>query len=182
MASVTEFDLRSACREGNVELVKKCLSSGVNPNATAYGIAALHFAAKEGQTEIIQLLIDAGAKVNALDGIFWSSLDHAIEYRKYEAIKVLLKNGANQMIMRHDIPKQCNDAIPPGWKKVTTQSLELQQAREEKEKAEQEIFLKRAEEMLREKENQQSKAQESQEGQTQQETQPETQQESQESH
>lgn len=77
---VSDFDLRNACREGNVELVQKCLASGVrntatwtkiqvNPNATAYGIASLHFAAKEGHTEILQLLIDAGANVNHLGKI-----------------------------------------------------------------------------------------------------------------
>lgn len=91
------------------------LKRQVNPNATAYGIGALHFAAKDGHPEIIQILIDGGAKVNRLDGIYWSPLDHAIEYRKFDAIKVLLKNGANRMILRHELPKQCLSAAPEGW-------------------------------------------------------------------
>eukprot|EP01126_Amoeba_proteus_P059440 TRINITY_DN7763_c0_g1_i12.p1 TRINITY_DN7763_c0_g1~~TRINITY_DN7763_c0_g1_i12.p1 ORF type:complete len:108 (-),score=14.76 TRINITY_DN7763_c0_g1_i12:779-1102(-) len=78
-------------------------------------MTSLHFAAKEGHCEIIQTLIDAGADVNALDGLYWSALDNAVEYRKIEAIKVLLKNGATKMILRHDLPKQVSRFAPPGW-------------------------------------------------------------------
>lgn len=38
----------------------------INPNATAYGLPALHFAAKDGHLEIIRVLVDAGANVNHL--------------------------------------------------------------------------------------------------------------------
>ena len=51
---------------GNIEAVKQHLAAGTDVNAKLdRGYTALHYAAHEGHKEIAQLLIAAGADVNA---------------------------------------------------------------------------------------------------------------------
>ena len=55
-------------KEANVETVKLLLSLGNDPNAQAEtGRTALHGAGHKGRTEVIQLLVDAGAKLDLRD-------------------------------------------------------------------------------------------------------------------
>ena len=55
--------------EETTEAVKLCLSLGIDPNAADdEGRTALHGAAHKGRTDVIQLLADAGAKLDARDG------------------------------------------------------------------------------------------------------------------
>jgi uncharacterized protein len=55
-------------KEANVETVKLLLSLGADPNAQAEtGRAALHGAGHKGSTGVIQVLVDAGAKVDIKD-------------------------------------------------------------------------------------------------------------------
>ena len=55
-------------KEANVEAVKLLLSLGADPNAQAEtGRAALHGAGHKGSTAVIQVLVDAGAKVDIKD-------------------------------------------------------------------------------------------------------------------
>ena len=52
----------------NVQAVKMCLNLGISPNVVDdEGRTALHGAAHKGRTEVIQLLADAGAKLDAHD-------------------------------------------------------------------------------------------------------------------
>jgi ankyrin repeat protein len=54
--------------EENVEAVKMCLDLGIDPNAADdQGRTALHGAAHKGRTKVIQMLADAGAKLDARD-------------------------------------------------------------------------------------------------------------------
>ena len=55
-------------KEANVEAVKLLLSLGADPNAQAEtGRAALHGAGHKGSTAVIQLLVDAGARLDIRD-------------------------------------------------------------------------------------------------------------------
>ena len=55
-------------KEANVETVKLLLSLGADPNAQAEtGRAALHGAGHKGSTAVIQVLVDAGARVDIKD-------------------------------------------------------------------------------------------------------------------
>src|SRR5262249_52507429 len=55
-------------REQNLEAVKMCLDLGIDPTiADSEGRTALHGAAHKGRNEIIQLLVDRGAKLDAHD-------------------------------------------------------------------------------------------------------------------
>jgi ankyrin repeat protein len=54
--------------EENVEAVKMCLDLGIDPNAADdQGRTALHGAAHKGRVKVIQMLADAGAKLDAHD-------------------------------------------------------------------------------------------------------------------
>src|SRR5579871_1998432 len=76
--------------EQSVEAVKMCLDLGIDPNAADdQGRTALHGAAHKGRTEVIQLLVDQGANLEAHDmgsrdtvngamkGLTWIPLDWA---------------------------------------------------------------------------------------------------------
>jgi ankyrin repeat protein len=94
-----------AINVGDVNRVKDLLKSGADYNARySFGSARtmwalpIHLAAAHGQAEIVQLLLDAGADPNALDGVGDSPLificrhfdDHGIE----ECAKLLIRAGA----------------------------------------------------------------------------------------
>ncbi len=52
----------------NLEAVKMCLDLGIDPNiADADGRTALHGAAHKGRNDVVQLLVDHGAKLDARD-------------------------------------------------------------------------------------------------------------------
>ena len=75
-------------RADTIEAVKMCIALGIDPNvADDEGRTALHGAAHKGEPEVIQLLADAGAKLDAHDkgsrdsvngallGVTWIPLD-----------------------------------------------------------------------------------------------------------
>src|SRR5581483_7011512 len=65
--------------EQSVEAVKMCLDLGIDPNvADDQGRTALHGAAHKGRTEVIQLLVDHGAKLDAHDGGSRDSINGAL--------------------------------------------------------------------------------------------------------
>lgn len=74
--------LRVAVIYSRVEMVKLLLERGVNPNSpsTAVGYSSLMQAASSANPELVKLLIDAGAVLNAEDQDGRTALDHAEMY------------------------------------------------------------------------------------------------------
>lgn len=91
--------LQNCAEKGNVDLIKKCLEKGADPNArnSARG-TALTLAAAAGHAQVVQLLIDNGAQVNQIDPEDEkdaTALHKAAEKGRREVVQVLLANGAN---------------------------------------------------------------------------------------
>jgi ankyrin repeat protein len=59
------------------------------------GLAALHFAVREGDLESVKVLVEAGADVNQVSEFGWTPLLTATQNRFYEMGKYLLEHGAN---------------------------------------------------------------------------------------
>lgn len=108
--------LHKASKEGNIEKVHSIIASGTNINALDQGVfqyTALHYAARAGHTDILKLLLDNGAKVNAralAQGTVggkrktWRSgtpLKEASAEGHIEVVKILLENGADVNIPDH---------------------------------------------------------------------------------
>ncbi len=62
--STLEYDLYDACRDGNVEEVKRLLAAGADEN-TSYSSdeTPLSIASQFGRLEIVQILLDHGADI-----------------------------------------------------------------------------------------------------------------------
>lgn len=97
--------LRSACENGNVNVVKELLKLGVDVNALkANHGTPLQIACMNGHTEVVKILLKKGAKVDALDGNGNSALILACKYGRLEVVKVLLASGANVNITGKESP------------------------------------------------------------------------------
>jgi ankyrin repeat protein len=60
-----------------------------------FGFRPLHVAAAEGHTELISLLLDRGADINARDHSGYTPLHWAVMVRRLAAAKLLIDQGAD---------------------------------------------------------------------------------------
>ena len=97
-------DIWSAAAAGNIKVVKQNLAKDVDINAkdSVFGATALSSAALFGHTQIIALLLEAGADINAKNRDGGTALHNAAFLGQYEAAKLLLENGADVNIRNGD--------------------------------------------------------------------------------
>jgi outer membrane protein assembly factor BamB len=89
-------ELWNAARAGDAGRVTKALAGGADVNAkTRYGATALTFAADRGHTQIIKLLLDRGAEIDAQDTFYkMRPLDAAMMNNHQAAATMLLERGS----------------------------------------------------------------------------------------
>jgi hypothetical protein len=87
----------TAARTGVPAAVKTLLAHGADVNAKESwrGQTALMWAAAEGHAETIELLLEAGAQVNARSNTGWTAMLFAAREGKIPAVKALLAGGAS---------------------------------------------------------------------------------------
>lgn len=91
--------LIEATLAGDVDEVRSLLQSEADPNALYNTNTALTYAARDGFTEIAQLLLDSGAAVNWIDGEGVTPLILAAFKDHPELTELLLAHGADTTIV-----------------------------------------------------------------------------------
>jgi ankyrin repeat protein len=84
-----------AARRGEVALVGELLDSGVDIEAESWGNRALHKAAAKGRLEVVRLLLERGAELDARDSRGNTPMLHAAYNGQLEVVKLLVESGAD---------------------------------------------------------------------------------------
>ncbi|NJN21863.1 MAG: ankyrin repeat domain-containing protein [Leptolyngbya sp. RL_3_1] len=87
--------LIAATLADDIDAVRSHLASGTNPNLVYHTNTALTYAARDGFTDIAELLIDYGAEVNWVDGEGVTPLILAAFKGHTELVALLLNHGAD---------------------------------------------------------------------------------------
>lgn len=89
--------LRESAAGGNLNKVQKELESGTPVDCTSYssGRTALHFAAEGGHVDVVRLLIERGANVEAKDAADETPLHVAVAKGQAKCVAELLRSGAD---------------------------------------------------------------------------------------
>ena len=101
----TDFDklspLHHACMLGKTEITRILLGEGgLVPNCqTVNGTTPLHFAARNGWKDCVQLLVEFKANLNTSDQRHWSPLHYACFAGHTEVVEMLVTNKANINMM-----------------------------------------------------------------------------------
>lgn len=101
--------LFKSIRSGDTVTLKAAIMLGADVNSSQNGFSALLTAAMLGNNySIVEILLDKGARINAVDGEGWSALHWASNEGHIESVKLLLywgadinaidKNGCNSLL------------------------------------------------------------------------------------
>ncbi|XP_058771411.1 integrin-linked protein kinase 1-like isoform X1 [Vicia villosa] len=91
--------LMYSANEGDVDGIREVLESGVSVNfRDVDGRTALHIAACQGLTHVVDLLLDKGADVDPKDRWGSTPLADAIFYKNNDVIKLLENHGAKPLM------------------------------------------------------------------------------------
>ena len=90
--------LHLACKSGDIKTVEKILSRknvDINAREKQYGSRPLHWAAGQGHLEIVDLLLQKGADINATDNDNITPLHVAVGKKQKDVVRYLLDKKAN---------------------------------------------------------------------------------------
>lgn len=113
--------LGKAIDSGHTVIVKRLLEKGADPNGCSAKskVSALHRAAKTN-ADIVRLLIDAGAAVDALDQRDDTPIGQAVCEDKREIVELLLQRGADVNIRRLRTQSLLELSVPYKSLEITT--------------------------------------------------------------
>jgi len=131
--------LLQAVRKGDAAAVKAALDAGVPADAKfRYDRTALSFAADRGQVEIVKLLLDRGADVNAKDSFYGvTPLVWAANNGHVEVARILLARGATGAgdVLESGVEKRSVELVDAAIGSGKLNAEELSFALEEADKA-----------------------------------------------
>ena len=86
-----------AVKNGDIQEVEKYFKAGVDPNLAIVsdGTTLLHEAVLQGHQDIVKMLIDLGANVNAINEYRETPIAYAAKEANWEIVKILMSHGAN---------------------------------------------------------------------------------------
>jgi ankyrin repeat protein len=104
MMSQLDAVLYDACLKRSIKDVRDLIAEGANVNAkhSHYGERPLHIVARLDRPRVAELLIKAGANVNALDMYYQNALSIAVQNDSWYTMKILLQYGADVKYGRKD--------------------------------------------------------------------------------
>ncbi|MDP8255127.1 MAG: ankyrin repeat domain-containing protein [Candidatus Alcyoniella australis] len=87
--------LHRAVGAGHLEIARELIAAGadVNVRTGAFGWTPLHIAAAKGNDEMVGLLLDSGAEVNATDENQHTPLDYALAKGNEQTAELLRQRG-----------------------------------------------------------------------------------------
>ncbi|KAJ6020906.1 Mg2+ transporter protein CorA-like/Zinc transport protein ZntB [Penicillium herquei] len=81
-------------------LIEQVADVGLNGSE---GRTALMFAASQDYTEIIELLLESGAKIDEVCDAKWTALNYAVKRNRRQSTKLLLSRGADKTLQEGDM-------------------------------------------------------------------------------
>jgi len=95
--------LLEAAARNDIDEVRRLLMMGVDPDSTNEdGLTALHQCCIDDSEEMMKLLVDFGANVNAKDSEQWTPLHAAATCGHLHLVKYLIEKGANLLAVNAD--------------------------------------------------------------------------------
>lgn len=107
--------LVAAAEAGEAERVRELLGAGAPPNSESQGTFAIHRAAVAGSVAALQVLVEAGAHLEALNQYGQTALTQAAFYGNAEAVVFLLSAGADPNAHAEPNNQTPLRAILSGW-------------------------------------------------------------------
>ncbi|WP_295162859.1 ankyrin repeat domain-containing protein [uncultured Brachyspira sp.] len=113
-------NIHIACLYGDLNKIKKLISSGVNINSKDFSNRTpLMYAAEDGAVETIEYLLKNGADINETDVKGDSALIIAIKNNNIKASQLLIEKGADIRIKNEDNKDASNIAADMGYKEIS---------------------------------------------------------------
>lgn len=115
-------DVFTAVKEGNLAVLNRMIDEGLNVNKCRWsGFSLLHRACSEGQTDVCQVLIEAGAKVNERSVWGWYTPLHiALANGWQHTAAWLITQGADCHIKSKSGDDCCDYAARRGFKELAS--------------------------------------------------------------
>jgi len=120
--------LDRAIRKSNVKLVQKLLAGGVDIHTPARKRhdTPLHRASEFGNTQIVDLLIQAGARLNGTDEHGRRPLHVAAYWASHDSASLLITHGADPELHDDDQHSPLHAGATSSWLPATTMRLLLE--------------------------------------------------------